>query len=214
MHRAFNVILQWLRYSSSLRYIPYCRCSSSTLPLISVFFNLQSLPFLTLGTLTAVRHFVSPFDSLANLFAPCIAWTIIFLVSALIVPFQGWRRKLSSSAFRWIDKEEATMVICLLLAQICSAANGAGKWPYVPQNMVSLIVDYTTSRGNARKISLHRCGGAARTWSGSCSNRHLDSQHLSPISSFADQPTSRYMSSTFSGQRPFVFHSGIGPRTC
>ena len=138
MRRAFNVILQWLRYGSSLRYIPYCRCSCSTLPLISVFFNLPSLPFLTLGTLTAVRHFISPFDSLANLFAPCIAWTIIFLVSALIVPFQVWRRKVSSSAFRWIDKEEATIVMCLLLAQICSAANGAGKWPHVPQNLVSL----------------------------------------------------------------------------
>jgi len=135
-----------------LYYISCCRCSCSTVPLISVFtafFNLPALPLLILSTLTTVRHFISPFDSLANLLVPCIAWTIIFLISAVIVPCQVWRRKVGSSAFRWIDKKEGTIVISLFLAQICAAANGAGRWPYVCQNSISLIVDYTTGGGDA-----------------------------------------------------------------
>jgi hypothetical protein len=118
---------------SSLKWV-HSRYSCSTLPLVSIFttfFNLPALPFLTLGALAAGRNFICPFDSLANLLAPCFAWTIIFLVSAVIIAFQVWRQKVTSSAFRWIDRQEATVVICLLLAQICSAANGAGMWPYV-----------------------------------------------------------------------------------
>jgi len=116
----------------------------------TTFFDLPALPFLSLATLAAARHFISLFDSLANLFVPCIAWTVIFLVSAIIIPFQVWLRNVfSSSAFRWIDKEETTFVISLLLSQICSAANGSGKWSYVRQELISLIVDYTTSGSNA-----------------------------------------------------------------
>ena len=46
-----------------------------------------------LGVLTFLRDFLSPVDSLAKLLAPCIAWAIIFLASAIGGRFGDERQK-------------------------------------------------------------------------------------------------------------------------
>src|SRR5271156_2876953 len=126
----------------------------------------------------------------------------------------SWHRTFNSSAFRWIDKEEVTIVFSLFLSHICSAANRAGKWPYVCQDLISLMIDSTASGDNAPKNSVRRCRSVARTRSGGRCRSHLDSLRLGLVSSVANQSSPRYMSSSPYGQRAFDFQSGIGLRTC
>src|SRR5204863_1762308 len=90
-----------------------------------------------LGFLTFIRGFVSPVDSIAKLLTPCIAWAVIFLASAIVVPLQVWRRKaegLELAEVRWFDRGETSIAMCLFLFHLCSAsanAIGGNLWSYV-----------------------------------------------------------------------------------
>ena len=117
----------------------YCLSSIGNSSAISKwrFINFPVMSVFVLGVLTFLRDFLSPVDSLAKLLAPCIAWAIIFLASAIGVPLQIWRRKaegLELTTARWIDRGEVNVALCLFLVHLCSAsANGFGGslWPYV-----------------------------------------------------------------------------------
>jgi hypothetical protein len=93
------------------------------------------MPLLVLGILTFFRDQLVPNDTLAALFAPCLAWTLVFIATAIFIPLQIWRQKLEkSSNFRLLERSDAKIAICFILAHICSASsNGAGvSWSYVP----------------------------------------------------------------------------------
>ena len=108
---------------------------NASLAAITRFVNFPLLALLALGILTLLRDLLSPVDSLAKLVAPCIAWGIIFLATATFIPFQVWRGNLgAASKSRWIGRTEANIIICLLLAHLCSAsAHGFSEslWPCV-----------------------------------------------------------------------------------
>jgi len=102
------------------------------------------LLLVTLGVLTLLFDLVTPPDTPAMFIAESIAWAILFLATTILVPFQIWRRKLetlSFDIFQRIEKNEANVAICFLLAHVCSAAaTGSGHrlWPDVPTKLLQL----------------------------------------------------------------------------
>lgn len=98
---------------------------------------LPPLLLFTLGVLTLLSDLVIPPDTSTKFIADSIAWSIIFLATTILVPFQIWRQKLETLSFdklQWIEKNEASVAIYFLLAHACSvAATGSGNhlWPNV-----------------------------------------------------------------------------------
>src|SRR5208282_3823006 len=87
--------------------------------------NLSLLLLFILCILTFLFDLYSPPDTLANLIAPSIAWSILFAATFIPVAVQIWGVKHagpSLEALRGIEQNTVHIPVCFLLVHLCSAA--------------------------------------------------------------------------------------------
>ena len=99
--------------------------------------NVPPLLLACLFVLTGFLDVVSPVDTLAQLVVPCLTWPILLAVGAARIAFS---RGVKSEVEITGDRNEWKIAVCLLLANVSSAAINQEEgtlWPYVAPSSLS-----------------------------------------------------------------------------
>lgn len=96
-------------------------------------FSLSSFQILLLFGLTIGKQVVEGTDSFGRIFAACITWGVLAVVSAAVIFGKGWRQHRWRGLIKpWSQQNEVKIGMCFAFAQVCAGSGfGMSILPYV-----------------------------------------------------------------------------------